>query len=70
MAFTKKTKLEGFRGVLIQLSGVARYMEVILVLRLNWNEHLDRIKRKVEVELLLSRRTHGKTWRLKPNMMY
>lgn len=75
IAFTRRKKLEGLgplilRGEQIQLSGEVKYLGVILDSKLTWNQQLNRTKKRAEATLMLARRAHGKTWGLRPSMMY
>ena len=51
------------------LDGV-KYLGVILDSKLNCNQHLQKIINKVQTTFVVVRRTCGKNWGLRPNMVH
>jgi hypothetical protein len=75
VAFTRRRKLEGLgplrlRGKEIQLKGEVKYLGVTIDSKLTWNQHLERITKKAETALVVARRSFGKKWGIKPDMLY
>jgi len=73
--FTNRRNTEGLRPFtlyvkeLTMLSEV-KYLGVIFDSKLNWNQHLQKIINKVETTFTVARRTSGKKWGLRPNMVH
>jgi hypothetical protein len=49
--------------------GQVKYLGVISDSRLNWNQHLQKIIRKVQTTFVVVRCTYGKRWGLRPPMV-
>jgi hypothetical protein len=50
--------------------GEVKYLGVILDSKLNWNQHLQKIIRKVQTSFVVVRRMYGKRWGLRPNVVH
>lgn len=75
IVFTKRKNLQDFRplslkGEEIKLSGEVKYLGVILDSRLTWTQQLLRIKRRAVTTLMIVKRTHGKIWGSRPNVIH
>jgi hypothetical protein len=73
--FTNRRKIEGLgplklHGKDLKMLDEVKYLEVILDSRLNWNQHLQKIIRKTQITFALVRRTCGRKWGLKLNMVH
>jgi hypothetical protein len=73
--FTNKKKIEGLgplilHGKELKMLGKVKYLGVTLDSKLNWNQHLQNIIRKMQTTFALVRRTCGKKWSLRPNMVH
>lgn len=55
-------------GKRIQVEIEFQDLGVTLDSKLTWNPHLNRIIRKAQIALVISRRTFGKSWGLSPKM--
>ena len=73
--FTKRKKTDGLGPLvlhgkeLIMLDEV-KYLGVILDLKLNWNQHLQKVIKKTLTTFVLVRYTCGKKWDLRPGMVH
>jgi hypothetical protein len=67
--FHKKNNLEGFSAPRLFDSRV-KYLVVILDSKLNWKFHIDNRIRKASIAYWKCRRAIGKTWGLKPKVVY
>jgi hypothetical protein len=73
--FTNNSKLVGFKkpilfGTELQLKNQVKYLGVILDEKLNWISHLDDRMQKATIAFWQCRRAIGKTWGLKPKVVY
>jgi hypothetical protein len=73
--FTNRRILEGLgppiiNGKELKMLDEVKYLGVILDLKLNWNQHLQKIIRKTQTTFALVRRTCGRKWGLRPSMLY
>jgi ribonuclease HI len=73
--FTNKRNLNGYKtpiifGKELELQNQVKYLGVILDSKLNWNCHIDHRLRKATIALWQCRRAIGKTWGLKPKVVY
>ena len=73
--FTKNRNFDGFIkpslfGSELELQTQVKYLGVILDSKLNWNIHIDHRLRKATIALWQCRRAIGKTWGLKPKVVY
>jgi len=73
--FTNRRKTEGLGPLILYgkeltiLDGV-KYLGVILDSILDWNQHLQKIINKAQTTFVVVRRTCGKKWGLRPNMVH
>lgn len=72
--FTRKRKLEAlkppyFFGNFLEMKEEVKYLGVTLDSKLTWNPHLTRTIDKCKRAFMITRRTFGKSWGLKPNIM-
>ncbi|KAL1446432.1 hypothetical protein WDU94_012296 [Cyamophila willieti] len=72
--FTRKRKLEelkppNFFGEVLEFKREVKYLGVILDSKLTWNPHLDKTIDKCTRAFMITRRTFGKSWGLRPNIM-
>ena len=72
--FTKRRKLTltnpTLNGTIINFSKEVKYLGVILDRKLNWREHLQKIQSRATKALWACKRLYGRTWGLKPRMIY
>jgi hypothetical protein len=73
--FTNRRKTEGLgpltlHGKELQMLDGVKYLGVILDSKCNWNQHLQKIIRKAQTTFAVVRRTCGKKWGLRPNMVH
>jgi hypothetical protein len=73
--FTKNRNLNGFIkptlfGCELELQNQVKYLGVILDSKLNWNFHIDHRLRKATIALWQCRLAIGKTWGLRPKVVY
>jgi hypothetical protein len=72
--FTDKKNLEGLRlptffTERLKIAGEVKYLGLTPDRRLTWNQHLQNVTNKCKMALMVGRRTFGKTWGLKPQMV-
>jgi hypothetical protein len=76
MPFTSKSNIKGldepafFGGKSIQLSSEVKYLGLILDKGLTWKKQLDKVNVKAYKAFWICRDIFGKTWGLKPNVLY
>ena len=75
VAFTSKRKLQGFSipqlfGIKLHLSGLVKYLGVILDSRLTWREHVEVKVRKAHNLLWACRRVCRMGWGLRPKVVH
>jgi hypothetical protein len=75
VSFTNRRKVEDLgcltiHGKELKMLGDIKYFGVILDSKLNWNQHLQKIIRKVETTFGVARYVHGKRWGLRPTMVH
>jgi hypothetical protein len=75
IAFTRKKKRPGFFElkffrVKLSLSGLVKYLRVILDSRLTWREHVEVKVRKAHNLLWACRRAWGVGWGLRPQVVH
>jgi hypothetical protein len=73
--FTRNRNVKGLKepilfGKRIQLSGEVKYVRVILDKRLTWKKQLNKVIDKAYKTFWTCRGTFGKTWGLKPKVVY
>jgi Reverse transcriptase (RNA-dependent DNA polymerase) len=73
--FTQNRNLDGYKkptlfGREIELQNQVKYLGVILDSKLNWISHIDHRLRKTTIALWQCWRAIGKTWGLKPKVVY
>ena len=72
--FTRKRKVcltaPTLQGIAIPFSDSVKYLGVTLDKSLNWNEHLDAISKKSTRAHYACQRLFGRTWGLRPQMVY
>ena len=73
--FTKKRLKIGFQkptlfGQEIELKNQVKYLGVILDSKLNWNSHIETRLKKATIALWQCRKAIGKSWGLKPKVVY
>jgi hypothetical protein len=73
--FTNNRKLVGFKkpilfGTELQLKNQVKYLGIILDKNLNRNSHIDHRMQKATITFWQCRRAIGKTWGLKPKIVY
>jgi hypothetical protein len=73
--YTSKRNVKGLKESIlfsktIQLSSEIKYFGLTLDKGLTWKKQLDRVINKAYKTLWTSRGTFGKTWRLKPKVIY
>jgi hypothetical protein len=57
-------------GMELQLKNQVKYLGVILDETLNWNSHIDHRMQKATIAFWQCQRAIGKTWGLKPKVVY
>jgi hypothetical protein len=57
-------------GTELQLKNQVKYLGVILDVKHNWNSHIDYRMQKTTIAFWQCRRAIGKTWGLKPKIVY
>jgi hypothetical protein len=72
--FTNRRSLEGLGPLLLrdkrlQILDEVKYLGVTLDSKLSWNQHLQAIIRKTQTTFAVIRRTCGKQWSLRPNLV-
>jgi hypothetical protein len=72
---TNRRKIEGLgpvklHGKDLKMLDEVKYLVVILDSRLTWNQHLQKLIRKTQTTFALVRRTCGRKWGLRPNMVH
>jgi hypothetical protein len=72
--FTNRRNIEGLgplnlHGKNLKMLDEVKYLGVILDSKLTWNQHLQKTIRKTQTTFALVRRTCGKKWGLRPNMV-
>lgn len=75
MLFTRKRKLRAFTrpkllGVTLELTDKVKYLGVILDRELSWREHIQQRTKKALKVFWQCRTAFGKTWGLKPSVLY
>lgn len=75
MKFTKRRNSEelgplSLNGIHLNLVSEVKYLGIILDSRLTWNQQIERITKRAVSTLMVARRTHGKMWGLRPDMVY
>jgi hypothetical protein len=73
--FTNRRKIEDLElltlhGKGLKVLGEVKYLGVILDSKLNWNQHLQKIIRKVHTTFAMVRCMYGKKWGLRPNTVH
>lgn len=73
--FTNKRKLDKLKpptlfNEQLQVSREVKYLGLILDCKLTWNPHLEYVINRCKIVLMMSRRTFGTTWGLKPRMVH
>jgi hypothetical protein len=73
--FARKRNIKGLRETIlfskrIQLSSEVKYLGVILDKGLTWKKQLDKVIDKAYEAFWTCRGTFGKTWGLKPKVVY
>jgi hypothetical protein len=73
--FTKKSNINGLKEPIlfsktIQLSSEVKYLGLTLDKGLTWKMQLDKVISKAYKAFWTCRSTFGKTWRLKPKVIY
>jgi hypothetical protein len=73
--FTNRRKLEGLgpltlHGMQLQMLQEVKYLGVTLDSNLSWNQHVQKTIRKAQTTYVAIRRTFGKKWGLRPNMVH
>jgi hypothetical protein len=73
--FTNRRKIEDVGPLTLhrkqlKILGQVTHLGVILESKLNWNQNLQKIIRKAQTTSAVVRRTYGKKWGLKPNMVH
>jgi hypothetical protein len=75
ISFTRRRNIKGLKepilfGEKIQLSSEVKYLGITLDKRLTWKKQLDKVINKVYKAFWTCRGTFGKTWGLKPKVVY
>jgi len=73
--FTRKRNVEApnlptLFGIEVKLTYEVKYLGVILDSKLNWNRHVEERATKATKVFWQCRRAFGKTWGLRPNVLY
>ena len=73
--FTNRSRIKGsgpliLHGKELKMLDEVKYLGVILDSKLNWNQHLQKIIRKVQTTFVVVRCICGKKWGLRPNMVH
>lgn len=72
--FTKRRKLllraPTLDGTVINFSSEVKYLGITLDQKLNWNSHLDKLRRKALVATLTYRRLLGRNWGINPRITF
>ena len=73
--FTNRRKIEDLgplvlHGKELKMLGEVKYLGVILDSKPNWNQHLQKIITKEQTTFAVVRRSCGKKWGLRPNMVH
>jgi len=73
--FTDRRNIEGLgplklHGKDLKMLDEVKYLGVILDFSLTWNQHLQKTIRRTQTAFALIRRTCGKKWGLRPNMVH
>jgi hypothetical protein len=73
--FTNRRRLKGLgplllRGKRLQMLDEVKYFGVTLDSKLSWNQHLQVVIRKIQITFAVIRRTCGKQWGLRPNIVH
>jgi hypothetical protein len=73
--FTNKRNIEGLGPLILlgrqlQLLGGVKYLGVFLDSKLNWNQHLQNVTKKVQTTFAIVRCTCGVRWGLRRSMVH